>query len=87
MVVLDEVRGFEDRQSRGASMLREWKKLCPTLFVLAVAGTLFGACATNACNFMHNLGYLKCEPECNNIVSHLRKRYSPHTTISGCTPH
>lgn len=72
LVAFDEVRGFEDPSSRTSSILREWRQVAPRpLFVLAIAGTLFGASPDNACNFVHNLGYSACTPTCESVADHL----------------
>lgn len=67
VVAFDEVKGFEDPESRTAKMLREWRTHTPELFVLPIAGTLFSASVRNAANFLQCVGFAEVQPTCESI--------------------
>jgi hypothetical protein len=73
LVAFDEVKGFEDNESRTSHILCEWrsnymkrKDDSPKLFVLPIVGTLFSPSCTNACNFLrclqHNHRHMQPTP-------------------------
>ena len=72
LVAFDEVKGFENYDSRTAGVLREWRaKWTPKLFVLPIAGTFFSPSCTNACNYMRCIGFDDVAPNTSSILQQL----------------
>lgn len=72
LVAFDEVKGFENYDSRTAGILREWRaKWTPTLFVLPIAGTFFSPSCTNACNYLKCMGFNDVAPNTSSILQKL----------------
>ena len=72
LVAFDEVKGFENRESRTAGILREWRgKWTPELFVLPIAGTFFSPSCTNACNYLKCIGFDDVAPNTTSILQKL----------------